>query len=131
VRISYRAAASDLLPARTKLVSLREVLVAGIPKSSVGNRKNPAFDATKTATMLVAPRTVQAKENDLLWIRDEFLSCPAPVRSWFRCTASRQVQVDFNRINIDTGSSRQPPLSVGLTDGARYQFVDRPLGKNA
>jgi serine/threonine protein phosphatase 1 len=68
----------------------------------------------------------QQLENDLLWIRDEFLSSRIDFGKIVihGHTPVPQIEVLANRINIDTGAFATGQLSSVVIEGASISFID-------
>lgn len=68
----------------------------------------------------------EQRENDLLWIRDEFLSSD---ENWGRVvvhghTITREPEVRRNRIGIDTGAFASGKLTCLVLEGTDGRFID-------
>ncbi|WP_291695599.1 metallophosphoesterase family protein [Bradyrhizobium sp.] len=68
----------------------------------------------------------QQKENDLLWIRDEFLSCPEDFGKIIvhGHTPTREVEVAVNRVNIDTGAFMTGRLTCLVIEDSSLAVID-------
>ena len=68
----------------------------------------------------------QQKENDLLWIREEFLSSQADFGKIIvhGHTPTRAVEVMPNRINIDTGAFATGRLSCLVIEDSSLSVID-------
>ena len=71
----------------------------------------------------------QQKENDLLWIRGEFLSsnCDFGKIIVHGHTPTSEVEVGPNRINIDTGAFATGRLTCLVLEGEAMSIVDTSL----
>ena len=70
------------------------------------------------------------KENDLLWIRGEFLSSKDDFGKIIvhGHTPTREIEVRPNRINIDTGAFATGRLSCLVLEGEDLSVIDTSLG---
>ncbi len=70
------------------------------------------------------PLDVQS-ENDLLWIRDEFLGCEMDFGKIIvhGHTPIKEAEVLSNRINIDTGAFATGRLTCIVLENATYRFI--------
>jgi serine/threonine protein phosphatase 1 len=68
----------------------------------------------------------QQKENDLLWIRGEFLSsnCDFGKIIVHGHTPTREIEVEPNRINIDTGAFATGRLTCLVLEGDSLSVID-------
>jgi len=68
----------------------------------------------------------QQKENDLLWIRDEFLTSSEDFGKIVvhGHTPTRDVEVASNRINVDTGAFATGQLSCLVIEGSKLAVID-------
>ena len=66
------------------------------------------------------------KENDLLWIREEFLSSSEDFGKIVvhGHTPSQEIEVEPNRINIDTGAFATDRLSCLVIENTSLSFID-------
>jgi serine/threonine protein phosphatase 1 len=68
----------------------------------------------------------QQKENDLLWIREEFLDSPEDFGKTIvhGHTPTIEIQVMPNRINIDTGAFASNRLTCLVIEGSELSVID-------
>ena len=69
---------------------------------------------------------LQQKESDLLWIRNEFLNSREDFGKIIvhGHTPTLEIEVEPNRINIDTGAFATGRLTCLVLEGASLSFID-------
>jgi serine/threonine protein phosphatase 1 len=70
----------------------------------------------------------QQKENDLLWIRDEFLNSSEDFGKIVvhGHTPTREIEIERNRINIDTGAFATGRLTCLVIEDSSLSVIDTP-----
>jgi serine/threonine protein phosphatase 1 len=136
--LSYGVTPSGVTPspvaaaAAKQIVELQACFHAALPREHLEffRHLKPSFMSGDFffAHAGVKPRVALARqaENDLLWIRDEFLGADEDFGKIVvhGHTPNHEVDVRFNRINIDTGAFATGRLSCLVIDDATFSLID-------
>lgn len=129
--ISYGLALSPGVPTR-QIVELQACFHAALPREHLDFFRQLKTSFTSGDFFFVhagvKPRVALTNqvENDLLWIREEFLGADDDFGKIIvhGHTPSRDVDIRPNRINIDTGAFATGRLSCLVIDDATFSLID-------
>ena len=129
--ISYGLKPS-LNPGRKEQVDLARKLYSAMPSSHRNflNALKPSFSYGDFFFVHAGVRPGVAleeqKEEDLLWIRDEFLTSEADFGKFVIHGHTPVIEPDFrsHRLNIDTGAYATGRLTLLRIEGSEFEFLD-------